>query len=437
MSEIMKKKQHGGSKKTLAIVIGIVLLIGIACGVYFLIIKKDNTDNTYKIAQKVLEKIGTGRLLEESKDTSYKYGCQYSTTIYFDSVDGISSSDKAIVISRYMNNIEAELRTEFLINGYKQAHEKMDNTVLSETDSYITSFEDEKDILYPNGLYMVRISSKLKNGEEYKKIVDEIISKYQMEEVATGSYEEIKKYWDGELDKFFEEFDAEYKKIVDEFNEGVIEDVKNMEKCVNTECDELLDAYKMFEKYDDFKDGVAKINEAYNKAIAEKKKVVDSINSSITKLKKSLSESELDSLKEKIKSLSDSYYDSYKTGWNSQLASLEESVFKKACKSYNYKDLLRYPEKYKGKKAYFFGEVVQKVSSTQFRVSVNCKKYHYISGYNCSDTIYVTYYGDLNLLEDDMVKLWGTMDETVTYTTVMNTTVTIPSFDAEYATISK
>ena len=117
------------------------------------------------------------------------------------------------------------------------------------------------------------------------------------------------------------------------------------------------------------------------------------------------------------------------------MSSIEESVYKNSCIKYSYRDLLRNPSDYTGKKAYFYGKILQKVGSTQYRVGIDCSRYNYISGYHCDNTIYVTYYGESNLIEDDMVELWGTMDGTQTYTTVMGASVTIPKFYAKYATL--
>lgn len=133
------------------------------------------------------------------------------------------------------------------------------------------------------------------------------------------------------------------------------------------------------------------------------------------------------------------YYDANHNSVNTNIDTLKANVvddYKKACATYNYKDVLRNPSDYKGKQAYWFGEIVQVVDkstySSTFRIDVTCEKYTYSSGYYCDDTIYVTYYGDQSFIEDDMVKMWGTMDGTQTYTTVLGASVTIPKFNAQY-----
>ena len=113
-----------------------------------------------------------------------------------------------------------------------------------------------------------------------------------------------------------------------------------------------------------------------------------------------------------------------------------ENDYKNSCESYTYKDVLRNPEQYSGKNAYWFGKVVQVVEKTSYysilRVNVNCEKLHYVNDYMCSDTIYVTYYGNQSFIDDDMVKLWGTMAGTETYTSVLGASVTIPKVYALY-----
>lgn len=133
------------------------------------------------------------------------------------------------------------------------------------------------------------------------------------------------------------------------------------------------------------------------------------------------------------------YFDANHNVVNTNIETLKANVvsdYKKTCSSYKYKDVLRNPSDYKGKNAYWFGEIVQVVDkslySSTFRIDVTCEKYTYSSGYYCDDTIYVTYYGDQSFIEDDMVKMWGTMEGTQTYTTVLGASVTIPKFNAVY-----
>lgn len=133
------------------------------------------------------------------------------------------------------------------------------------------------------------------------------------------------------------------------------------------------------------------------------------------------------------------YFDSNHNSLNTNIDTLKANVvsdYKKACATYSYKDVLRNPSDYKGKQAYWFGEIVQVVDksaySSTFRIDVTCEKYSYSDGYYCDDTIYVTYYGDQSFIEDDMVKMWGTMEGTQTYTTVLGASVTIPKFSAQY-----
>lgn len=133
------------------------------------------------------------------------------------------------------------------------------------------------------------------------------------------------------------------------------------------------------------------------------------------------------------------YYDANNKEVNTNLDKLKQQIvddYKKECKSYKYKDVLRNPEDYRGKKAYWFGEITQVVEKSSresvFRISVTCEKLSYSKEYYCPDTIYVTYYGDKSFIEDDMVKMWGTMEGTQTYTTVLGASVTIPKFDAKY-----
>lgn len=133
------------------------------------------------------------------------------------------------------------------------------------------------------------------------------------------------------------------------------------------------------------------------------------------------------------------YFDENNNEVNTNIDTLKSNVindYKKSCNTYNYKDVLRAPEEYQGKNAYWFGEIIQVVSKSKnysvFRIDVSCEKYKYIDGYTCSDTVYVTYYGSDSFIENDMVKMWGEMNGTETYTTILGASVTIPKFTAKY-----
>lgn len=107
--------------------------------------------------------------------------------------------------------------------------------------------------------------------------------------------------------------------------------------------------------------------------------------------------------------------------------------YKNSCDTLKYKDVLRTPENYINKQAYWFGEVNQVIGNGVYKVSVNCEKNRYAdNGYICSDDIYVIYSGSLNLIEDDLIKMWGTMNGTETYITVLGASKTIPKFNAKY-----
>ncbi|HQC83448.1 MAG TPA: hypothetical protein PLB45_01050 [Bacilli bacterium] len=117
----------------------------------------------------------------------------------------------------------------------------------------------------------------------------------------------------------------------------------------------------------------------------------------------------------------------------------EMKDYKNSCKKLNYKDVLRDSESYKGTRVYWFGEVAQVINDYSYLVRVNCTKNSFSdSGYVCDDSIYITYLDGMfdskkKLLEDDMVKLWGTVDGDYSYTTVLGASKTIPSISVTFA----
>lgn len=147
----------------------------------------------------------------------------------------------------------------------------------------------------------------------------------------------------------------------------------------------------------------------------------------------------LNSITSEVIEANTSYFNSNYVQVNTNLADLEaQSIidYKNSCASYDYKDVLRNPDDYDGEKTYWFGEVLQVVDKTSlystYRVGVSCTKYQYIGGYSCPDAIYVTYYGEENFIEEDMIKMYGIMNGVQSYITVMGATKTIPKFVATY-----
>ncbi|MCI8361977.1 MAG: hypothetical protein HFJ41_02345 [Clostridia bacterium] len=118
----------------------------------------------------------------------------------------------------------------------------------------------------------------------------------------------------------------------------------------------------------------------------------------------------------------------------------DEQNYKNACKTYTYKELARNPNNYTGKKVKFTGQVIQIqedfLNSIMLRVNVTKDKYDF-----WDDTIYVEYtYSSSNeskILEDDIITLYGDFEGEKTYTTVLGSSVTIPSVSAKYITINE
>lgn len=121
---------------------------------------------------------------------------------------------------------------------------------------------------------------------------------------------------------------------------------------------------------------------------------------------------------------------------------LSEEDFKSQCSFYGYEEISRKPNDYIGKKAKYEGKVLQVVengdNSVTLLVDVT-KEYDGYGDYYWYDTIYVEYTrqssDEARILEDDIVNIYGTLNGTITYTTVLESELTIPYFIAEYAEV--
>lgn len=194
------------------------------------------------------------------------------------------------------------------------------------------------------------------------------------------------------------------------------------------------------EKYNEVK---LKLEEVKNKFIIIKEEKVAEINSKIDEIENTLNEEELKNLKSSIENLTDEYFNLYKNDWQEKITNIYNKIteknitnFKNSCISLSYKNVLRNPNDYYGTNVYWFGQILQIVSKTSYettmRVGVDCEKYQYLDRYSCENTIYVNYYGSISLIEDDMIKIYGTMDGLMSYTSVLGASITIPQVFAKY-----
>ena len=118
---------------------------------------------------------------------------------------------------------------------------------------------------------------------------------------------------------------------------------------------------------------------------------------------------------------------------------ISKEAYMKSCKTISYKELARNPEKYKGQKYKFTGEVIQVVESAwgnSFDLRINVTKDEY--GYY-EDTIYAAITLPENsdrILEDDIVTIYGECAGKYSYTSVMGAQVNLPRIDAKYIAIN-
>ena len=114
--------------------------------------------------------------------------------------------------------------------------------------------------------------------------------------------------------------------------------------------------------------------------------------------------------------------------------------FIKECKTYTYKEIARNPGNFTGQKAKFEGKVIQVAESGNkvvLRVDVTKEENEFASGgYLYTDTVYVEYTrkseNESRILEDDIINMYGTLNGTKTYDSVLGSSITIPYLIAEY-----
>ncbi len=115
------------------------------------------------------------------------------------------------------------------------------------------------------------------------------------------------------------------------------------------------------------------------------------------------------------------------------LISLPKEEYKAQCQSYTYDEIARNPEKYQKKLAKFTGEVVQVMrngNELELRVAVTPTEYGMYEDY-----VYVFYTlsdSSENVLEDDIITMYGELRGIQDYETVLGAKVSIPRIYVKY-----
>ena len=108
---------------------------------------------------------------------------------------------------------------------------------------------------------------------------------------------------------------------------------------------------------------------------------------------------------------------------------MTEDQYKQSCQSISYDELLRNPDSYKGKDIKLRGKVLQSVDGTLL-IYVTQGNYGI-----WDDITMVTWKGEPNVIEDDIITVWGTYTGTTTYTTALGADKTVPLLAAKYVSI--
>ena len=115
---------------------------------------------------------------------------------------------------------------------------------------------------------------------------------------------------------------------------------------------------------------------------------------------------------------------------------MSKDAYKSKCRTVSYESLARNPDSYKGEYLTYVGEVIQVLESGKnVQLRVNVTEYEVYGTYFSKDTIYVT--AKLSddgprILEKDIIRLYGICEGLHTYSSVIGTTISIPSIRAEY-----
>jgi hypothetical protein len=113
---------------------------------------------------------------------------------------------------------------------------------------------------------------------------------------------------------------------------------------------------------------------------------------------------------------------------------LSPEEYKASCRTdLAFKELDKNPDKYKGIKVTYRGQIVQimeRGQTTSIRMNITREIYGW------GDTIYVTYEGTTPALEDDIIQVWGEVQGSNTYESIAGWKITLPLVKAKYVELA-
>ncbi|MFA7636945.1 MAG: hypothetical protein WCX81_04200 [Monoglobales bacterium] len=122
---------------------------------------------------------------------------------------------------------------------------------------------------------------------------------------------------------------------------------------------------------------------------------------------------------------------------HTETQTIPEDKFKQMCVEIPYNEIARKPKDYQGHRATYTGQVVQvqeNETNTILRVNITKNQYNV-----WTDTVYVDYKrktaNEQRILENDIITLYGTVNGTKTYQSVLGNQITISHIIAEYIEI--
>lgn len=365
--------------------------------------------------------------------------------------DGDKYKPTGYIVEVYNNSQDASFREEELKNvkEYCTKYFSVDDFGTKYSEQLINDTYDDLDI-YTKQKIVLRISKRYSDKQKEKLIKK--FNKYLKGISLVGTKALTKKQFakiEEKKLKYDEQSIINIKKNkIKLWTKKLNSYITKLSNCKESEIAEIvkeIDNYNgipvIKDKYDE---AVKKANEAQSIFDAPRKAKADEINNTLNELLNSLDETKLTSVRNEIAGLKEKYYDQYKDSWNTTISTIlakieanKETNFKNSCANYSYNDVLRNPENYNGKPAVWYGKVLQIIdkdtNETIMRVGVNCSYNSYATNNHiCSDAIYVIYSGSTSLITDDMINMWGNMNGSHSYETVLHATMTIPAFKASY-----
>lgn len=442
-----KAGKLSGRHKKFIVLSEILVLFILVMSVAYLISQKNW--NAEKIVRSMIadnHDLSLATLTEEAKteEPSEAVAVPYQSVAYFNdvliknsetvpyagAVEVYENKQQALVQKAYYEVYNAELKTVFSVGDFGQ--------------KIADEYASKQAYVYVNGnvlLYLHHGYSSYQ-AEQMKKLFNQVVSRYEQSEKNLPDEAWVEATQQANQTKAKEEAKLLKERVIAELQEKINALATQLQEADVVKMLEIRESVMPYTEIPVVKqladDVVNQIDDTIDNMAQEITDVLDEAEANLDSEAISLAQ-------EMIKALEHPIFDEYKKEWDQRITQIQWAIreqeirnYKAQCESYPYDDIVSDPDAYIGYYAYFYGQVVEVMSSsTGFAYRVNVTPvYSYFSDriLYWEDSIIIELDEEIETTidEDDIIEMWGTLQGATSRTTALGGDSVVPQFYCRY-----